>query len=161
MNKFKKLEKKRFWFTKTLAVLQDASKDKKEFGKWMFFISNNMVRFFMHHLRSKLQTHPQHQCNSRGWAPSLPRPGTLGQWPCSILAASWGCTGGNCPSAWPQGVPGPVSAPQEPAGTRAHAGRGWDNRHSRPGGGRGGDPWRSGSLPNGLIHRWDCLNTPE
>lgn len=58
MKKFKTLEKKRFWFTKILAVLQEASKDKKEFGNWMFFISNNTVRFFMHHLRSKLQTHP-------------------------------------------------------------------------------------------------------
>lgn len=97
----------------------------------MFFISNNTVRFFMHHLRSKLQTHPQHQCNSRGWAPSPPGPGTIAQWPCSTPAASWGCTGGNCPSAGPQGVPGPASAPQEPAGTRAHSGRGCDNRHSR------------------------------
>ena len=43
MKKFKTLEKKRFWFTKILAVLQEASKDKKEFGNWMFFISHGKI----------------------------------------------------------------------------------------------------------------------
>lgn len=38
------MDRKRiFWSTKILGVLQEASKDTKEFGNQMFFISNNML----------------------------------------------------------------------------------------------------------------------